>query len=340
MATIKDVAQEAHVSLATVSSVINGTRYVSPELTQRVKEAMRKLDYQPNILARSLRTNRTHMISMTVTDITNPFFSSVVRGVEDAAAENGFRVIVSNTDEDIATEDDCLTSLQRRRTDGFIIVPTGFAGKGLRRLEQGRVPFVLVDRRVAGIDSDVVLSNNVQAACQAVTHLIEHGHQRIGIILGRSGVTPSDERFLGYKEALEKAGLPLKEELVTRGDFRIDGGGMACHALLQLGDPPSAIFVVNNRMVVGAMEAIREAGLRCPKHISLVGFDDFDWVGLLEPPLTTVAQQPYQIGYQATELLMDKITNPSKHIPREYRVSCELVLRGSVANVAKGSASH
>lgn len=339
MTTIKDVAEKAGVSLATVSHVVNGTRYVSPELTQRVKEAMQKLDYQPNALARSLRTNRTHTISLIVSDISNPFFASIVRGVEDAAAENGFRVIVSNTDEDPITEDHCLTVLQQRRTDGFIIVPTGVVGKGLKRLTQSSTPFVFVDRRVDGIDADIVLSENVNGAYQATAYLIEQGHTRIGIILGRKGVTPSEERFCGYEKALKEAGLPIEEDLIKRGDFRIDGGGAACHELLQLAKPPSAVFVVNNRMVIGAMEAIREVGLKCPDDISIVGFDDFDWVGLLEPPLTTVSQQPYQIGYQASELLTSKIVGRAKHLFQEYRVSCNLVCRSSVANVGMRS-SH
>ena len=337
MVTIKDVAKEAGVSLATVSHVVNGTRYVSPELTQRVKEAMQKLDYQPNALARSLRTNRTHTISLIVSDISNPFFASVVRGVEDAAAENGFRVIISNTDEDPIRENHCLAGLQRRRTDGFIITPTGSIKKGLERLEKGGVPFVFVDRKVEGIETDVVLSKNVDGAYEAVTHLIENGHKWIAIILGREGVTPSEERFCGYRNALEDAGLPIEEDLIKRGDFRIDGGGTACHELLQLAKPPSAIFVVNNRMVIGAMEAIREAGWKCPEDISIIGFDDFDWMGLLKPPLTTVAQRSYRIGYLAAEILVGRINGASIPGGQEHRVGVELVVRKSVGKIETGS---
>ena len=332
MVTMRDVAKSADVSLATVSHVINNTRFVSSELTNRVEEVMEALSYRPNRIARSLRTKRSHSISLVVSDITNPFFSAVVRGAEDAAVRNGFSVVVSNTDEDQVKEERCLEVMRETQPDGVIITPTGRRKKSLLGLQEAMIPLVLIDRKVPGVKADVVLSENVDAAFQATRYLIERGHKCIGVILGEKGVTSSDERFKGFKKALRQSNISLNEANVVRGHYRIAGGRVACQELLALEKRPSAIFAVNNRMTIGALEALQAARLRCPRDISVIGFDDFEALTLLDPPLTTVAQQPYQLGYEAVEILMNRIDGDRTDDFREYRLNCNLIVRKSVAD--------
>lgn len=335
MVTMRDVAREAGVSVSTVSHVINGTRYVSPELTRRVQAAMEKLDYQPNKVARSLRTKRTHMVSLIVSDISNPFFATIVRGAEDAAAENGFDLVVVDSDENPDKESKALEALLQKNLEGFIIAPTGELHKGLQRLLTRKVPLVFVDRKVSNIQTDSVLSDNISGAYKATNYLIQLGHTRIGIILGLEKTTPSQERFEGYKRALAEAGLPLREELVVRGGFKMEGGEKACRKLISLTNPPTAILVLNNRMLLGVMRALRDTGFLCPQDISVVGFDDFEWMAMFDPPVTAVAQYPYQMGYQATKLLLSRIRERETKIsPRELRISCRLVIRASVTHPA------
>lgn len=327
MATIRDVAKEAGVSIATVSHVINDTRYVSPELIARVKEAMERLNYHPNGIARSLKTQRTHTIGLIVSDISNPFFSSLVRGVEDAAAENGYSVIIANTDEDLAKERLYLKVLRERRIDGLIIAPTGKEVKDLKLLSEQGIPFIFVDRKIDNIEADAVLSENVEGAYQAVRYLIKRGHRRIGVVLGLKGVSTSEERFMGYKKALGEFKTPEEEELIVRGNFRVEGGVKACRKLLSLQNPPSAIFSLNNMMTIGVLKALRERGLRCPKDIEVVGFDDFEWADTFDFPLSTVVQQPYRMGYQGAQLLFTKIKGERSGRHEEVRLATALKVR-------------
>ena len=325
----------ANVSTSTVSHVINGTRFVSPELAARVRAAMEELSYRPNQIARSLRTKRSRTISLVISDITNPFFSVVVRGAEDAAVQEGYSIAIWNTDEDSEKEERCIASVQESRSDGVIFVPTGYHKKPLLQLQKEGIPVVLLDRKVPGVKADVVLSNNVEAAFQATSYLIENGHSRIAIILGRKGVTSSDERFKGFKKAMRKAGIPMEREYIVRGDYRVEGGRQACQTLLELDPPPTAIFVVNNRMTVGALEALQEAQYSCPEDVSLIGFDDFEGLSLFDPPVTTVAQQPYQLGYEAVKTLLTRIHGENPAGFTEHRLECTLVIRGTVGCFSK-----
>lgn len=307
MATIRDVAKEARVSIATVSHVINETRYVSQELAVRVQTAMERLNYFPNGIARSLKTQKTHTIGLIISDISNPFFSTLVRGVEDAAAENGYSVIISDTDEDLVKEKLYIRVLIQRRIDGLIIAPTGKEDQDLRLLSERGIPLVFVDRKLDGVEADSVLSKNIEGAYQATKYLIKNGHRRIGIILGLKDVSTSEERFIGYKKALKEFAIAEDRELIAQGNFKIEGGMKACKQLFSLQNPPSAVFSLNNLTTIGVLRTLRELGLRYPKDIEVVGFDDSEWVDMLDFSLPTVVQHPYEMGYQATQLLFARI---------------------------------
>ena len=328
MVTIRDVAEKANVSVATVSHVINGTRKVAPETEARVRRAMEELGYQPNAIAQSLRKRTTYAIGILVSDITNPFFATLVRGAEDAALEAGYSVIVCNSDEDPQKEDMYIRALWRRRIDGMLIAPTrDGTSPAIQELAQRKIPFVFVDRKAKGIEADAVLSDNVGGAYLATKHLIERGHKRIGIILGIPGATTTEERLLGYRQALEEAGLPFSEELVVWGGYRMEVGRKACAKLLSLAEPPTAVFSTNNLMTVGVLQELFRRGIRIPEEIAVVGFDDLEWAEIVHPPLTVVAQHPYEIGYQAFKLFLGRLNRFEGK--QEVRVPVELKIRGT-----------
>ncbi|HDC92269.1 LacI family transcriptional regulator [Candidatus Acetothermia bacterium] len=329
MATIKDVARLAGVSVATVSHVINGTRPVSPETAAKVWKAIKELDYHPNAVARSLRTRVTHVIGVVVSDITNPFFATLVRGAEDAAIEAGYSLIVCNSDEDLGKEDLYVNMLRRRRMDGLLIAPVrDGASPAVRELSQSGMPFVFVDRKAKGIEADAVLSDNFRGAYLATNHLIERGHERIGVVLGIPGATTTEERYAGYRAALEEAGIEEDRELVVFGEYRASGGYRCTRELLARRRPPTAIFSTNNLMTLGVLKALFAAGIRIPRGMAVIGFDDLEWAEMAQPPLTVVTQRPYEIGNRAVKLLLERLGG-RRDEPREIRVPVDLIVRGS-----------
>lgn len=328
MATINDVADEAGVSVATVSHVINDTRYVSEELTERVQEAMEELGYHPNALARSLKTEKTQTIGLIASDISNPFFSTLLRGVEDQALEKDHSLIVCNTDETLKKEKLYVDVLTQKKTDGLIVAPTGKSDENLLSLKERGVPLVFVDRKLDNFGAPAVLSDNIGGAKSATRHLINLGHRRIGIILGLEKVNTSRERLKGYEKAMNEAGIEIKPELIKEGYSQIAGGAEAANELLSLNPPPTAIFSANNLMTIGAMQGIQGAGLSCPEDVSLVGFDDFEWASTFKPRLSTVAQSPYEIGSKSIELLFKRMEGDAIK-EKEIRMQTELKIRES-----------
>lgn len=327
--TIREVAARAGVSVATVSHVLNGTRKVAPETAARVRRAMEELGYQPNAIAQSLRKRTTYAIGILVSDVTNPFFALLVRGAEDAALAAGYSVIVCNSDENPQKEEMYIQVLLRRRIDGMLIVPTqDGTNPALKALAKRRVPFAFVDRRAKGVEAPAVLSDNVGGAYLATRHLLEKGHHRIGIVLGIPGATTTKERFAGYRQALREAGISWCKELVGWGGYRIEGGRQAAAQLLSLPSPPTAIFSTNNLMTVGVLQEVYHLGLRIPEDVAIVGFDDLEWAELANPPLTVVAQNPYEIGRCGLELLLSQLRR-QKMVSEVIRVPVELKLRKS-----------
>ncbi len=330
MTTIRDVAREAGVSVATVSHVINGTRPVASDTAERVRQAMEVLDYHPNAVAQSLRTRKTHAIGAVVSDITNPFFATLVRGAEDAAIEAGYSLIVCNSDESPEKEDRYVRLLRRRRMDGLLISPVGDGSSSVvQELPHWDTPFVFIDRRAEGIAADAVLSDNVAGAYQATKHLIDRGHHRIGIILGIKGATTTEERLAGYRKALTEAGLSVSKELVAYGGYRIEGGRKATEDFLSLSDPPTAIFSTNNLMTVGVLKTIAQRKIAVPQAMAIISFDDLDLGELFQPPLTAVTQNPYEIGRIAMGLLLTRFEDKGKRAVEEIRVPVVLTVRGS-----------
>jgi len=334
MATIEDVAEKAGVSKSTVSHVINDTRYVSPELTEKVNKAMDELNYHsPNAIARGLKTQKTYTIGLIVSDITNLFSPYLARGLEGIASEKGYNVIVSNTDELLEKEQKLVDNLIEQRVDGIVLAPTGKSDEKINLFREQDIPFVFLDRRVRSIEADFVTSKNEAGAYKATKHLIKNGHERIGAILGPECITTSNERFAGYKRALIESGVKLKSELLVRGNYKLRGGKVGAEKLLGLKNPPTALFSTNLMSNFGALKAIKNAGLICPDDISLVGFDDVPWIETLQPPLTVVSQKPYELGYKAGELLFERMEGKREKDYVTEKQEVELIERNSVKNI-------
>ncbi len=335
MATIEDVAEKAGVSKSTVSHVINETRYVSPELTEKVQMAMEELNYHsPNAIARGLKTQKTFTIGLIVSDITNMFSPYLARGLEGVASEKGYNVIVSNTDELLEKEQKLVDGLIEQRVDGVVLAPTGKDDDKINLLREQNIPFVFLDRQVSSIEADFVTSNNEEGAYKATQHLLENGHERIGAILGPECITTSRNRLEGYKRALKEYNLDLDPDLLVRGDYKLDGGQEGAEKLLNLEYPPTALFSTNLMSNLGALKAIKNVGLSCPDDISLVGFDDVPWIDTLSPPLTVVSQRPYEMGYKAGELLFERLDeNRDDEYYLTEKLETELVARDSVKNI-------
>jgi len=322
--TIQDVAKAAGVSPATVSRVLNGYD-VSPERSARVHEAVRDLDYQPNGAARALRRQVADVWSAIVADVENPFFTSVVRGLEDAARRHGHRVILCNSDEELDRERDYFDVAIAERVGGVVVAVASTRQSRLDALLENNIPVVAIDRRPVGHPVDCVLVNNRLGARQATSHLLEGGARRVACITGPSRISTANERLAGARDAVRQAGLDLQ---VARRDFRVGGGHDATIDLLTSDMPPDALFVANNLMTVGAMTALRELGLRVPDDVLVVGFDDSPWTELTEPQLTVVAQPTYEIGTTAAELLVARRAKRTGK-PRDVILEPRLIVRQS-----------
>ena len=331
MPTITDVAREARVSASTVSHVINETRFVSDQVKQRVHAAMEALNYQPNVIARSLRTRETLTVGVVVSDVTNPFFTSIVRAIEDEVLKQGYSIILCDTDEKPEREQAYLRLLMGRRVDGLIVAPSSGNADLLRSAIESGLPVVLLDRSIPGLTADVVLSDNESGAFDAVSYLIGMGHRRIGIIAGRLEVSTGADRMAGYVRAIRTHGIPADESLIEVAKFKRDIAYDKTMKMLNRAEPPTALFVCNNVMTAGTMAALKAAGKKVPEDISVIGFDDSEWAALMDPPLTVVAQPIVELGTRAAQTLMRRISRGRVKTPRAVVLKPELILRDSCA---------
>lgn len=306
MTTIVDVARAAGVSTATVSRVLNNHPQVDPQLVATVTKAVKDLEYRPSRVARRLRTRQSQVWALIISDIRNPFFTDMVRGVEDVAYAAGYSLVLCNADEDPAKEASYLELAIAEHVGGVIFTPAG-SNSDLSRLAARSIPVVLADRDIEGQGADVVMVDNAAGARAAVEHLLEGGYRRIACITGRLSITTAADRLAGYRAALEGAGLRVDPDLVRCGEFREAGGRQSMEELLTLSPRPDAVFVCNNLMTIGALHAITEAGLAIPAEIAVIGFDDMSWATLMRPRLTAVAQPTYDLGKETSRLLLDRI---------------------------------
>ncbi|MEU8929439.1 LacI family DNA-binding transcriptional regulator [Streptomyces sp. NPDC048409] len=333
MPTMADVARSAGVSVATVSHVLNETRPVLPHTRQAVLDAVEELGYTPNTLARSLVTSRTRSIGLAVSAISNPFFTEILQGVEAAALEHGYGLLIADPHDDPEHERKVVRLLHERRVDGMIVAPSADPVALLAYLGRHDVPTVLLDRVVdEDVDGaprfDQVCAENTGPTARLVAHLADLGHRRIGLVAGLSGLSTTDERITGYRQGLAAAGLPLDDALVVPGNSESAGAERATAALMSLTPPPTALVTANNAMTIGALRALRAHGLRVPDDIALCCFDDFAWADLFSPRLTAVAQPSREIGAEAVRVLLERLAAPGR-AARTVRLPCAFVHRTS-----------
>ncbi len=330
--TMREVAERAGVSVTTVSHVINNSRPVNPQTRDRVEEAMQALGYQPNVLARSLRRGVTHTIGIILPDNSNPYFAEVVRGIEDASFDQGYSVILCNSDNDLEKEHHYTNVLVEKQVDGIIFVAAGLSAENIIALQKRGVPLVLVDRQVPDVRVDNVLADNQHGGWLATNHLIELDHRVIGCIAGPKGVRLSSERINGYRQALESAHLSVKPDLIVEGNFQYQSGYEGAKELFSQEHFPTAIFACNDLMAIGAYRFAHENNLKIPEQISIVGFDDVRLSAFINPPLTTIHQSKHKMGSRAAELLMERIADQELE-PRQEILETNLVVRGSTASL-------
>ena len=339
MATIKDVARLAGVSIGTVSSVLNDKPVVSEKLKKRIWDAIKATGYSPDGVARSLRLGRSRSIALVVGDISNPFFTSLARAVEAYASQAQHLVIVANSDEQPDKELELLKMLREQRVAGILLAPSGHDARYVAALSQiVDVPLVLVDRSLPGTPFDSVVVDNALAARMVTNYLVRLNHRRIAMVQGKQHLWTTEQRLRGFRECLASAQITPEEGFEFSADSRIDSAYEAVQRLLSLPEPPTAIFAANNLMMLGAIEAVMDMGFQCPQEISLAGIDDFPWSSAIRPRLTTVAQPIEELGARAVRRLLEKLNQKKEGIepgpgPQIITLEPRLLIRDSCARL-------
>jgi LacI family transcriptional regulator len=337
MVTIYDIAAKAGVSAMTVSRVINNTGKISDKTRVKVRLVMEELNYVPNQMARSLVLQHSNLLFLLITDITNPFYTTLARGAEDAAKKHGYRLLFGNSDESVEKEKDYLDTILTTRADGVLVAPAGDPSlPHLETLRKHKIPFVLLDREVPGMDCDVVLGDSKEGARKLVNYLTSHGHHRIALINGSPYVSSARLRLEGYREALKLNDLPYYETYVLEKAFELRSDLSDIEAWLYRMDPlPTAIIAGNNVLAVEVIRTLHNIGVRVPDQMSLVCFDDLGPYSEIDPFLTVVAQQAYQFGYLGMQMLVERIQQRGE-IAKPWKkivLPAEMIVRRSVARL-------
>lgn len=329
---IKTVARKAGVSTATVSRVLADFKGVKEETRKKVASVIKQLNYEVNTVARSLRQLRTYTIGIIVGNVLSQFYSIIAKSVEDTAKKAGYKLILCNGDDDPKKELEYLKILKSNRVDGIILTPTGKNSEYINYLIVSGTKMVLLDRLVENVSCDAVLVDNFKGAYTATKYLIDHGYRKIAIITGFLDRTTGKERLSGYLAALKEAGIKKDHNLIKTGNFKKESGSSLTKDLISNLPIPEAIFVTNIDMTLGALIAIREAGLKIPDDIGIVGFDDPDWNIVIDPPLTAISQPVYSLGVTASEILIKKIESSQIHDNKQpliITLNTSMVIRGS-----------
>ncbi|ROV62101.1 LacI family DNA-binding transcriptional regulator [Vibrio ponticus] len=333
MASMKDIAKLAGVSTSTVSHVINQSRYVSEEISERVNRAAQSLNYTPSALARSLKTNRTKTLGMLMTTSTNPFFGEVVKGVERCCYQKGYNLILCNTEGDHQRMKTSINTLLQKRVDGMILMCSSLEGERIDIFDKyPDVPVVVMDWGPILFASDKIQDNSLQGGYMAAKYLIDNGHTDIGCITGPLDRHQAQMRYEGYKKALLEANLHPNPDWIIESDFECEGGYEAFNRMYRKGPLPSAIFVSNDMMAMGVINAAHEKGLSIPQDFSIIGYDDIQIAKFMTPPLTTIHQPKYRLGQAAVETLLSKLEDKTRDV-QVVQLEPALVERASVHTI-------
>ncbi|MDM5227184.1 LacI family DNA-binding transcriptional regulator [Cytobacillus sp. NJ13] len=332
MTTIYDIAKKANVSPMTVSRVINNKGSISEKTREKVEAVIKELNYIPNSAAQSLNIKKTKLLSLIITDITNPFFTKVARGAADKANQMGYQLILCNTDEDYEKESDYINALISKRVDGVIIAPTGDSSiKNLNKLIKNRIPFTLIDREIENVSCDKVLGDNYEGTKLLLQHLIDNGHERIALVHGPLTISTSKERYQAFLETLKIKDLNIDPLFLIETHYKQEEDWNGIDHLVNLppAKRPTAIFAANNFIAIKIINSLREKKIKVPNDIAVVCFDDLELFLDLDPFLTVSSQPAYDFGYIGTQLVIERVEEVS---PKEYRtinLKPELVIRKS-----------
>ncbi|WP_223594496.1 LacI family DNA-binding transcriptional regulator [Neobacillus bataviensis] len=309
--TIKDIAKELNISIATVSRVLNNSGYASPEVKERVLAAAKKLNYRPNAIARSLKKHQTNTIGIVIPDISNPFFMKISRGIEDVVLPKGYNLIFASGDENPQKERKMLQVLFEKRVDAIAIATSGGNEETIRKIKSTGVPIILVDRKIKNdLDLDYVVEDNVQGAYQLTAYLLQNGHTRIGLVNGSQEVSTGYERFEGFNKAMAEYGVSIQPEFIYDGEFTTEGGFKAAEYFLSLPEMPTAILSCNNVMTFGVLLKLAERGIANFEDLIIASYGENDAEQLIQKPkIISIKQSPYEMGVRVGEILLDRLVN-------------------------------
>lgn len=326
--TLKMVAERAGVSVNTASRAINNKSDINEETKKRVLKVAQELGYVQNATAVALRTKKTRTLGVVIADNRNPFYAEVLNGIEEAAREKNYHIILANTQRDYQKEEEAINLLLAKRVDGLLITPVQDRNDDIKKLIEANIPFVIVGRDFESIEVDAVYNDEVKGGFFATEYLIKKGHKRIAFINGFLHKSPAQGRLEGYKKALKEHGIPFDDSLVSVGDIDVKDGYERTKQLLEKGLNFTAIFAYNDMMAFGAMRAIKEKGLRIPEDIGLVGYDDIPFSSLISPSLTTIKLKKQELGAESVKLLLSRI-NGSREKMKKIMLNVELIVRGT-----------
>ncbi|ULL18103.1 LacI family transcriptional regulator [Paenibacillus sp. H1-7] len=332
MVTIYDIAKKANVSPMTVSRVINNSPSISETTRKKVEQIIQELDYIPNKQARSLTSKKTKLVSLVISDISNPFFTTIARGAEDKALQSGYQLLLGNSDEQTEKESRYIDMLLSTHVDGVLIAPAGdLSHTNLRKLAKRKVPFVFVDRYVEGIEADLVMGDNAETTRKLVAHLAEQGHKQIALINGPSSVSNARERQQAFEDALVLNGIEVRPHLVIESHFRQDNFPDIVQRLMSLTpeERPTAIVAANNFIGINTLRALRELNLRVPDDIAVACFDDPEPIPDYNPFLTVAAQPAYDMGYIGMQMLIERMEGTAPAANRKVMLPSRLIVRKS-----------
>jgi LacI family transcriptional regulator len=329
MTTIRDVAKLAGVAPITVSRVINNSDYVKQETRERVEAAVEELGYVPNMLGPSLRFKQTMTLAVVITDITNPFWTTVARGIEDVAQANGYSIILCNTDESEVKQEQYLQMLLRRRIDGILLVPATSSPDPIRLIQKQNIPIVVLDRQVPDVEVDLVRSDTEKGAYKLTKHLLSLGHRKITMLAGPRDISTATDRTDGFCRAFQEIGLEVSNEQIIWGEFTQEAGYAMAQQALQSATQPTALFAANNFVAIGALRALQESQVSVPDQLALVAVDDIPPAFAIKPFLTVAKQPEREMGKQATNLLLERIKGGTERPCRKIVLSTEMIIRTS-----------
>jgi LacI family transcriptional regulator len=309
MANVKQIAKKCGVSVATISRVINHPESVLPETRERIIAIMNELNYVPNEQARSLTLNRTNTIALLIPNILNPLYPQIAKGVEDISHQKGYNLLLCNTEQNVLKEQNYIDMLIKRKVDGLILTSSLLNKEYIEKIRLHKIPLVFIGQNIDNVSANMVFTDYELGAYQAITHFLEIGYKRIAFITAPINQLESIEKQKGYEKALKEYSIPIDNRYIIEGDNEVEGGYFAAKKLLLLNPVPEAIFACNDLMAIGAIDAIKNEGMKIPQDIAIIGFDDIKMASLVEPKLTTVSQPVYKMGLISARLLFDSIEN-------------------------------